>query len=61
MADPVAIYSILPEWLEELERDRNHPAIIGWCPFNETWDVNGNRQFKGLLANIYRITKAVDP
>ena len=60
-ADPVAIYSILPEWLEELERDRNHPAIIGWCPFNETWDVNGNRQFKGLLANIYRITKAVDP
>ena len=60
-ADPVAIYSILPEWLEELERDRNHPAIIGWCPFNETWDVNGNRQFKGLLANIYRVTKAVDP
>ena len=60
-ADPVAIYSILPEWLEELERDRNHPAIIGWCPFNETWDVNGNRQFKGLLANIFRVTKAVDP
>ena len=60
-ADPVAIYSILPEWLEELERDRNHPAIIGWCPFNETWDVNGNRQFKGLLSNIYRVTKAVDP
>ena len=60
-ADPLAIYSILPEWLEELERDRNHPAIIGWCPFNETWDVNGNRQFKGLLANIYRVTKAVDP
>ena len=57
-ADPVAIYSILPEWLEELERDRNHPAIIGWCPFNETWDVNGNRQFKGLLANIFRVTKA---
>ena len=60
-ADPSAIYSILPEWLEELERDRNHPAIVGWCPFNETWDVNGNRQFKGLLANIYRVTKAVDP
>ena len=60
-ADPLAIYSILPEWLEELERDRNHPAIVGWCPFNETWDVGGNRQFKGLLANIYRVTKAVDP
>ena len=60
-ANPVAIYGILPEWLEELERDRNHPAIIGWCPFNETWDQNGHQQFKGLLANIYRVTKAVDP
>ena len=60
-SDPAAIYSIMPEWLEELERDRNHPAIIGWCPFNETWDFAGNAQFKGLVGGIYRITKAVDP
>ena len=60
-SDPKAIYSILPEWLEELERDKDHPAIIGWCPFNETWDVNGAPQYKGLVADIYRITRAVDP
>ena len=24
------IYGILPEWIEEVERDFNHPAIIGW-------------------------------
>ena len=60
-ADPKAIYGILPEWLEELERDRNHPAIIGWCPFNETWDVDGHPQYRGLVGGIYRITKAVDP
>ena len=60
-ADPVAMYAIMPEWLEELERDRNHPSIIGWCPFNETWDVNGHPQYKGLVGGIYRITKAVDP
>ena len=60
-ADPAAIYSIMSEWLEELERDRNHPAIVGWCPFNETWDYNGNAQYKGLVGGIYRITKAVDP
>jgi len=59
--DPKALYSILPEWLEELERDRNHPAIIGWCPFNETWDCSGGPQYKGLMADIYRVTKAVDP
>ena len=58
---PDAIYGILPEWLEELERDRNHPAIIGWCPFNETWDQKGHRQFDDLLRMIYRVTKAVDP
>ena len=58
---PEAIYGIMPEWLEELERDRNHPAIIGWCPFNESWDINGRAQYKGLIGGIYRITKAVDP
>lgn len=24
------------QWLEELERDYSHPAIVGWCPLNET-------------------------
>ena len=58
---PEALISFLPEWLEELERDRNHPAIIGWCPFNETWDYEGRIQYKGLLSTVYRVTKAVDP
>ena len=59
--DPNALYSILPEWLEELERDFNHPAIIGWCPFNETWDQHGHPQHNPLLAAVYHATKAVDP
>ncbi len=58
---PEALISFLPEWLEELERDRNHPAIIGWCPFNETWDCEGHPQYKGFLSTVYRVTKAVDP
>jgi len=56
-----AIYGILPEWLEELERDFNHPAIIGWCPFNETWDVNRRQQRDQVLETVYRTTKAFDP
>ena len=59
--DPNAIYSILPEWLEEMARDRNHPSIVGWCPFNETWDVNFKAQHNDLLRYLYRVTKAVDP
>ena len=56
-----SIYSVLPEWLEELDRDFNHPAIICWCPFNETWDKNGRKQYDDVLAMTYRTTKAIDP
>ena len=57
---PDSIYSFLPEWLSEIERDFNHPALIGWCPFNETWDMNGCKQFDPLLSLVYRATKAAD-
>ncbi len=56
-----AIYGIIPEWLEEIDRDFNHPAIVGWCPFNETWDRGGRKQYDDLLALTYKITKAADP
>jgi len=55
------IYGILPEWLEEVERDFNHPAIVGWCPFNETWDQHGRKQCDDVLALVYYATKAADP
>ena len=58
---PDSILSILPEWLEEIERDYNHPSIIGWCPFNETWDRYGRKQFDGVIKNVYLVTKATDP
>ena len=54
------IYNFLPEWLEEVERDFSHPSIIGWCPFNETWDKHGRQQANNFLDSIYDITKAID-
>ena len=57
---PDAIYGILPEWCEEVERDFNHPSIIGWCPFNETWDYDGRQQRDELLEAVYKITKQLD-
>ncbi len=56
-----SVYGMLPEWLEVVERDFNHPAVIGWCPFNETWPIAGRKQFDGLLDLVYRATKAADP
>ena len=51
----------LAEWSEAMARDYNHPALIGWCPFNETWDVNGRQQDNGLIREIYNYTKTIDP
>ncbi len=51
----------LPEWLEVLSRDFNHPCIIGWCPFNETWDQHHRRADKRVLEAVYLATKAADP
>lgn len=58
---PESVFSVLPEWLEEIERDFNHPAIIGWCPFNETWDKDGRKQCDDVLRNVYLATKSADP
>ena len=54
------IYNFLPEWLEEIERDFSHPAIIGWCPFNETWENHGRQQCVHFLDTVYDVTKAID-
>ncbi len=55
-----ALPGFLDEWLEIIERDFNHPSIVGWCPLNETWDVNGRKQDDRLVASLYKATKAVD-
>ncbi len=44
------------EWTELILRDRNHPSIIGWCPFNETGSHAGEIQ-----RTILYLTRALDP
>lgn len=57
---PAAVHDFLPEWIEAVERDYNHPCIVGWCPFNETWDYCGRAQDPRLLRTTYLVTKALD-
>ena len=52
-----ALEAMLPQWCESVARDFNHPAIVGWCPFNETWDRDGRKQNDRI---IYRVTKQLD-
>jgi hypothetical protein len=61
ITNPMGLERFLPEWLEAVERDFNHPSIVGWCPFNETWDLNGTRQDNEVLRMVYRVTKQLDP
>ncbi len=51
----------LHEWSEVLARDCNHPAIIGWCPLNETWAYEDRRQNDEVLRTLYRMTRRIDP
>lgn len=55
-----SVHGFLPEWLEAIDRDFNHPAIVGWCPMNETWNQNGRKQSDDVIKNIYLATKAAD-
>ena len=48
------------EWSEVISRDFNHPSIIGWCPFNETWGYFENREENALISTVYKLTKLLD-
>lgn len=43
------------EWREAVIRDRNHPSIIAWVPFNESWGVDDVAH----VANQQEAVKAV--
>ncbi|MCI8387797.1 MAG: beta-galactosidase [Clostridiales bacterium] len=58
--DPQATEFFLNEWMEVVERDFNHPALIGWCPFNETWTYVEGRAANTMLSSIYNFTKRID-
>ena len=35
-----------------IQRDFNHPSIIGWCLFNETWGFGGQSEFVKLINPV---------
>lgn len=53
--DEKDIYILLPQWLEAMKRDFNHPSIVIWCPTNEKY-----RQSKSFMKMLYAATKNYD-
>ena len=56
----VAAENFLCEWMEIIDRDFNHPSIIGWCPFNETWGYYESREKHRIVETAYKLTKQLD-
>ena len=62
--DPLSARNFLTEWEETVIRDRNHPSIIMWTPFNETWehpeDREAAREACRMVSDVYKLTKNLD-
>ncbi len=59
-----AVENMTREWMEILRQNYNHPCIITWTPFNESWGVQQiatNREQQKFTEGIYHLTKAFDP
>ena len=59
-----SIQRLTREWLEVLDRDRSHPCIVAWVPFNESWgvpDLPESPAQRHYVQALYHITKALDP
>lgn len=54
--NPAVDQPVVREWVEILLRDRNHPSILGWCPFNETPAAAAR-----LQDTLVDLTHALDP
>lgn len=64
MNNPLSARNFIPEWETIVVRDRNHPSIIAWTPFNETWERPDNDeaalQHDRMVEDVYRVTHNLD-
>ena len=55
------VFNFLREWRETVERDANHPSIIAWTPLNETERPIDLDFYRGVMTEVYDLTRQVDP
>ncbi len=59
-----AINRMTREWAEAITRDRSHPCVVVWVPFNESWgvpDLNLVSAARDAVAALYHLTRTLDP
>lgn len=58
-----AVHEFTTEWLEIVKQNYNHPCIITWTPFNESWGISRvetKRTEQHFTEAIYHLTKSID-
>ncbi len=58
-----AVEEFTREWMEIVKQNYNHPCIITWTPFNESWgisQVETRREEQHFTEAIYHLTKSLD-
>ena len=58
--DHNAFADMICGWIESVNRDFNHPSIVGWCPLNETWGYKEKEMNGRVIETIYNVTKTLD-
>lgn len=59
-----AVARMTQEWTEVIKRDINHPCIVVWVPFNESWGVPNlveTQAHRNYVLAMYHLTKTLDP
>ena len=59
-----AVERLTREWMEVVARDYNHPCIVVWVPFNESWgvpDLTEKAAHRHYVQTLYFLTKTLDP
>lgn len=57
------IKQMIPEWMEIVKRDYNHPCIVAWVPLNESWGVDNimyREEEQAHSACMYYLTRSMD-
>ena len=57
------VTTLTEEWMQLVRRDRGHPSVIGWVPFNESWGVWNQAQRpeqRAFVDALVCLTKAMD-
>ncbi len=59
-----SIQRLTSEWAAVISRDKSHPCIVAWVPFNESWgvpDLPSSPAQRHFVQALYHLTKTLDP